>query len=67
MSTEDMPTTNQGAEEKSFAAKIPPTVAAGFQKVASAVGQTTVKVASAVGQTTVNVVKQAFSSGMSNG
>lgn len=56
MSTEDMPTTNQGAEEKSFAAKIPPTVAAGFQKVASAVGQTT-----------VNVVKQAFSSGMSNG
>lgn len=39
MRTEDMPTTNQGQEkEKSFADKIPPTMAAGFKKAAETVG-----------------------------
>lgn len=54
MSTENMPTTNQGSEEATLADKIPPTVAAGFEKAAGAVGNAT-----------VNAFKQAASSGMS--
>jgi len=38
MSTENMPTTNQEPEEIMLADKIPPTVAAGFQKAVNAVG-----------------------------
>lgn len=33
-----MPTTNQALEEGTLADKIPPTVAAGFEKVATAAG-----------------------------
>ena len=54
MSTENMPTTNQGSEEASLADKIPPTVAEGFQKAASAAGNAM-----------VSGVKQAVNTGMS--
>ena len=53
MTTENMPTTNQQPEKGTLASKIPPTVAAGFEKAASAVGNAV-----------VSGVKQAVSSGM---
>ena len=54
MTTEDMPTTNQGPEDATLAYHIPETVAAGFAKVASAIGQAT-----------VNITKDLANSGMS--
>ncbi len=38
MNTENMPTTNQGPEDTTLADKIPSTVAEGFDKAASALG-----------------------------
>lgn len=35
MSTEDMPTTNQGPQDATLADKIPPTIADGFKQAAS--------------------------------
>lgn len=49
MSTEDMPTTNQNPDNMSLANKIPPTVAAGFQKAASSVGNVVVNKAKSSG------------------
>ena len=54
MSTENMPTTNQGPEDATIADKIPPTLAAGFQKAASAAGNAMVA-----------AVKQTVSAGIS--
>ena len=53
MSTENMPTTNQGPEDATLADKIPPTLAAGFKKAAGTAGNVI-----------VGSVKKAASSGM---
>ena len=54
MTTENMPTTNQGAGEATLADKIPPTVAAGFKQAAGKAG------GFAAGE-----IKKAVSNGMS--
>lgn len=54
MSTENMPTTNQEPKDEIWADRIPPTIAAGFQKAASVAGKAV-----------VGAFKQAASNGMS--
>jgi 2-phosphoglycerate kinase len=46
MTTEDMPTTNQSSEEQSFAEKIPPAVAKGFEQAVSSISSGLEQIAS---------------------